>query len=540
MEQQQSPNSLAEKADIIKSEKDKGNVIVVSEEARWATGEEHKLGIFKALSTYPKIIMWCMFLCLPIIGIQYDQTVMGAYYALPAFQQRYGRFVGGKWVIEAKWQTAISMAGYLGQVFGALSVAAYPLDRFGPRRTLSAAVLGIIGCIFIQFFAQSIQLLYVGELLQGLISGSFIVICVSYASELAPLPLRGILSSYANLCAVMGQFIGTGVTFALQSRLDQWAYRIPFAVQWWWCVLYFMFIWFAPESPYWLVRKDREEEAVQVLTRLSGRSDPEQDARNRVTLIRETNLIEKELSESATFIDCFRGANLRRTEICVVAYIIQIWGGGAFQGYSTLFFELAGLPSKNAFALSLGTKAFAFTGTVLSWFVLWRVGRRTLYCSGEVLLTVFLFVIGILDVIPHYSSHAGLQYSQAVMLFLFSFVYDFTIGPVEYVLLGEISSTRLRGKTIAVALAIKAVFGIVNSVSMPYMMNSDHAHWRGKAGFLFGGLNLLFTLWAFMRIPETKGRTFEEIDLLFEMGVKAKDFKKYVSDADFKRSNAGV
>jgi hypothetical protein len=81
-------------------------------------------------------------------------------------------------------------------------------------------------------------------------------------------------------------------------------------------------------------------------TKLSGRSDNEQDARNRVLLIRETNRIEKELSQSATFIDCFRGFNLRRTEICVVAYIIQIWGGGAFQGYSTLFFELAGLPSK--------------------------------------------------------------------------------------------------------------------------------------------------------------------------------------------------
>jgi SP family general alpha glucoside:H+ symporter-like MFS transporter len=127
-----------------------------------------------------------------------------------------------------------------------------------------------------------------------------------------------------------------------------------------------MFIWFTPESPYWLVRKDREGDAVRVFTKLSGRSDNEQDARNRVLLIRETNRIEKELSQSATFIDCFRGSNLRRTEICVVAYIIQIWGRGAFQGYSTLFFELAGLPSKNPFALSLGTKAFAFTGTIVS------------------------------------------------------------------------------------------------------------------------------------------------------------------------------
>jgi SP family general alpha glucoside:H+ symporter-like MFS transporter len=531
----QEVDQALEPDDILAAQK--GNIIVVSDETRTATEHEHKLGVLEALRSYPKVVLYCMLLCLPIIGIQYDQTVMGAYYALPAFQQRYGRYVGGKWVVEAQWQSAISMAGYMGQILGALGVAVWPLERFGPKRTLSVAVLGITGCIFIQFFSDSIEVLYVGELLAGLISGSFIVICVSYASELAPLPLRAILSSYANLCAVMGQFLGTGVTFAFQGRLDQWAYRVPFAIQWWWCVLYFVFVWFAPESPYWLVRRDREEDAVKVLASLSRRADAEQDARSKVAMMRETNRLEKELSRSATLADCFRGANLRRTEICVVAYIIQIWGGGAFQGYSTLFFELAGLPSKNSFALSLGTKAFSFVGTIVSWITLARIGRRTLYCYGETLLTVFLFVVGILDVIPNYLQHAGLAYGQAVMLFLFCFVYDCSIGPVEYVLLGEISSTRLRGKTIAVALSIKAVFGITNAVAMPYMMNSDHADWRGKAGFLFGGLNLLFTAWSFMRIPETKGRTFEEIDLLFERGVKAKDFSKFVSDADLEEDD---
>ncbi|KAB5542464.1 general alpha-glucoside permease [Coniochaeta sp. 2T2.1] len=511
-----------------------GKVIQVNEATRHTTEREHKLGVIEAIRTYPKIVLWCMLLCLPIVGIQYDQTVMGAYYALPAFQHRYGRFVGGKWVIQAQWQSAISMAGYLGQILGAIGVAVWPLDRFGPRRTLSAAVACVGGCIFIQFFSPSIQVLFVGELLQGLISGSFIVICVTYASELAPLALRGILSSYANLCAVVGQFVGTGVTFAFQGRLDQWAYRIPFAIQFWWVILFLPLVYWAPESPYWLVRKDRHEEAVKILTQLSRHEDAEQDARERVALMRETDRLEKELSAGATFAECFRGTNLRRTEICVVAYIIQVWGGGSFQGYSTLFFELAGLPSKNAFALSLGTKAFAFTGTVLSWFILSRVGRRTLYCRGEVCLTVLLFLIGILDVAPNYKSRPGLQYGQAVMLFLFSFIYDCSIGPVEYVLLAEISSTRLRSKTIASALAIKAVTGIANSVSMPYMMNSDHANWRGKAGFLFGGFNLIFTVWAYLRVPETKGRTFEEIDLLFEGQVKAKDFSKYVSDADKK------
>lgn len=80
------------------------------------------------------------------------------------------------------------MAVYFGQVVGALGVAAWPMDRFGPRPTLSVAVAAITGCISIQFFSQSIEVLYVGKLLQSLVSGSFIVFRVSYASELAPLP----------------------------------------------------------------------------------------------------------------------------------------------------------------------------------------------------------------------------------------------------------------------------------------------------------------------------------------------------------------
>lgn len=302
-----------------------GNVLVISEETRAITQEEHKLGVLEAARLYPRTVLWAMFLSLPLIGIQYDETVMGAFYALPAFQKRYGRPVGGgDYLVPPQWQAAISMAGYIGQVFGSLGVAAWPLERFGPRRTLSVAVFGVTCCIFIMFFAVSIEMLFVGELIQGIISGSFIVICVSYASELTPLSLRGILTSYANLCAVTGQFIGTGVTFALEGRKDQWAYRIPFAVQWWWCILFFAFIWFTPESPYWLVRRGREEEAVRVLTKLSRRPDAEQDARERVTLIRETDRIEKELSRTATVADCFRGANLRRTEICVVTFIIQV------------------------------------------------------------------------------------------------------------------------------------------------------------------------------------------------------------------------
>ncbi len=65
------------------------------------------------------------------------------------------------------------------------------------------------------------------------------------------------------------------------------------------------------------------------------------------------------------------------------------------------------------------------------------------------------------------------------------------------------------------------------TVAMPYMLNSDEADWRGKAGFLFGAISLVCLVWCFFRIPESRGRTFEELDILFERKVPARKFKDY-------------
>jgi len=62
---------------------------------------------------------------------------------------------------------------------------------------------------------------------------------------------------------------------------------------------------------------------------------------------------------------------------------------------------------------------------------------------------------------------------------------------------------------------------------MPYMLNSDQANWKGKAGFLFGAISLVCCIWCFLRIPESRGRTFEELDILFERKVPARKFKTF-------------
>lgn len=69
--------------------------------------------------------------------------------------------------------------------------------------------------------------------------------------------------------------------------------------------------------------------------------------------------------------------------------------------------------------------------------------------------------------------------------------------------------------------------GIVMAIAIPYMINPDQANLRGKLGFFFGGLAGLCFVWSYFRVPETKGRTYEELDIMFERGVRTRQFKDY-------------
>ena len=90
----------------------------------------------------------------------------------------------------------------------------------------------------------------------------------------------------------------------------------------------------------------------------------------------------------------------------------------------------------------------------------------------------------------------------------------------------------MRSKTIAVATAVQAMVGIVMTVAIPYLINPDEANLRGKLGFFFGGLSAPCLVWCYFRVPEMKGRTYEELDIMFERNVPTKEFGKYKIEQD--------
>jgi hypothetical protein len=89
-------------------------------------------------------------------------------------------------------------------------------------------------------------------------------------------------------------------------------------------------------------------------------------------------------------------------------------------------------------------------------------------------------------------------------MLIWNFIYGSSIGPICFVIICEASATRVRSKTIAVATAVQATFGIVMTVAIPYMINPDQANMRGKLGFFFGGLAGACLVWAYFRVPEFK------------------------------------
>lgn len=426
-----------------------------------------------------------------------------------------------------KWQAGISNAMNVGQIIG-LFINGFISERFGYRKTMLGSLLATTLAIFILFFAPSKPVLLVGELCIGIPLGVFQTLAVTYAAEVCPVVLRAYLTTYVNLCWVIGQILGSAVLRGMLDRTDEWGYRVPFALQWIWPVPIAVGVFLAPESPWWLVRTGQLSEARHALSRLaSSDSSVEFDVDETIAMISHTNELEKEISAGMRYVDCFTGIDLRRTEIACLTWAVQNLCGAGLMAYSTYFYKAAGLPDDQSFNMSLAQYGLGFFGTLFSWVLMTHFGRRRLYVVGLFSLFALLMVVGFISLAPGAarSENAAASWATGSVLLVYTFVYDATVGPVCYSLVSEMPSTRLRNKTIVLARNLYNIFSIVNGVIIPFMLNPTEWNWAGKAGFFWGGLCFCSACWAFFRLPEPKGRTFGELDLLFGAKVPARKFR---------------
>lgn len=502
----------------------------LAEGGRAATAAEHDLNVINAIKLYPKAVFWSVIISMAVVMESYDGSLIGGFYGYPSFQKKYGELFEGGYQIPAPWQVGLGLASTAGVIVGAFANG-YLVTRFGYRRTMLGSYGLMAACIFVPFFSPNIKVLLVGEILCGVPWGIFSTIAVAYASEVCPVVLRAYLASYVNICWVIGGFIGSGVLKGLESKTGEWGYRVPFAVQWVWPVVLSCITFFAPESPWWCVRQGRLEEAEKSVRRLSRETD-DGSVKNIVSMMVHTNQLEREteleLHTGTTYLDCFKGVDLRRTEIACVGYSITTLSGFAIGNYTTYFFEQAGLSDSDAYSFGLGMAGIGFCGTVFSWYLLTLFGRRTLYLVGMSLITLSMFLIGFLSLAP--TSNKGSSWAQSVMLLLFELAFDSTVGPLAYVIAGEVSAVRLRPMTVSLARNTYNIIGIVDGIAAPYILNPTEANWRGHTGFLSGGIAAGCIVWLYFRLPETRNRTFGELDILFRDKVSARKFSSTIVD----------
>jgi MFS transporter, SP family, general alpha glucoside:H+ symporter len=279
---------------------------------------------------------------------------------------------------------------------------------------------------------------------------------------------------------------------------------------------------FSPESPWWLVRHGRLKAASKSLLRLTRKNQPGFNVDETVAMMVHTNEIEKKSLEGTSYIDCFRGTNLRRTEITILVWVTQALCGGPLIGYAAYFFEQAGFDTAKAFELSVGMFALAIVGNVICWILMQRCGRRTLYLWGLAICFCAMMVIGAVSCV---ATSDSTSWTLGSLIIFLTVAFNCTIGPACYSLVSELPSTRLRVKTVVLARVMYNITCIITNILAARMLNPTAWNWKGKTGFFFAGATLLCFVWCYYRLPEPKGLTYLELDILFENNAETKKFK---------------
>ncbi|WOO80959.1 General alpha-glucoside permease [Vanrija pseudolonga] len=489
-----------------------------------ATDKEHAMTLWQGIKLYPKAIMWSMLISSLCAMEGYDVSLVNAF---PPFNRKYGHYTGPEhgYQVSAKWQTSLANGAQCGQILG-LIVNGYFTERYGYRPVIMGCLVFLAAVTTIFFCAPSVQVLLVGEILAGIPWGVFQSIAISYASEVCPVALRGYLTTYGNICWGWGQLIGVGVIMAMFKREDQWAYRIPYGLMWMWYPPLLIGVFFAPESPWWLVRHGKLEEAKKSLSRLtSSKADSNFDLDETIDMMRHTTELEKDITSGSSYLDCFKGTDLRRTEIVCMLWATQNFSGNTFSNYSTYFFEQAGLVGTIGYKFAMGQYAINVVGTIVGWVIMsLGVGRRRLFITGLCGLCVTLLVLGFMGLIPDRKAYDRSMATGSLML-VWATWYQISVGSIAFSLVAEMSTRRLQIKTVSLGRAAYNVAAIICNTLTPRMINPEAWNWKNFAGFFWAGSCALCILYHYFRLPEPTGRTFAELDILFERKVPARKFK---------------
>lgn len=407
--------------------------------------------------------------------------------------------------LQEKFELTAAMKGWaassaiIGCIFGAM-FAGYLSDRYGRKRILilTAFLFGIsaIGSALPANLTQFAIARFVG----GLGVGAASMLSPLYITELAPARVRGMLVSLYQLAIVLGILLIFFVNMLVQSWGNEdwnvelgWRYMmgsetIP-------AVLFFAAMFFVPESPRWLAKENREDDALKVLARINGMEKAREILQDIKATLRE---------ESGTLRELFSGRFRKPIVIGILlALFTQFQGINAIMYYAPEIFKEVGVGRDSAFAQTVVIGIINVLFTFVAIRLVDRLGRKALLLFGGAGMALSLFMVGA-------AFHFGWG-GYIPLVFILSYVACFaaSFGPVPWVILSEIFPIKMRG--LAMSVGTLAVWVAVYFVTQLFPI-------------LVEGIGQAYTFWIFFcvsvfafgfvwkMIPETKEKTLEEIE----------------------------
>ncbi|RSH93089.1 hypothetical protein EHS25_007442 [Saitozyma podzolica] len=482
---------------------------------------EKEVPLRKALRYHWRAMAWSMFLSLALVMDGYDGAVSNAFFGLPSFVNTFGVVVNGKKGVPANWQSALQNVGIPGGFLG-LFLCGWCQERFGSRKTYLGGMCFAILCVFLFVFANSLGMLLAAEAIAACAWAIFNTLTAAYAAEICPIQLRGYSTSFISMCWGMGSFIASGVDRGALNIQGNWGWRMAYAVQWAWPVPLAIAAFFAPESPWWLVRKGRIDDAKKVLNRISMKGyweDRNIDA--YIEVIKHTDVLERAQAKSGSFWEIWKGTNLRRTEIQMGVWACQVFSGTAMTAYAVEFLEDAGMSTTTAFNFGILINGMNLIGCLIDFVLMTRFGRRTLILCGLNVLALMLVLIGVFgSVTPTHATLQGIGACCAVI----NLAYHASVGPLTYTVAAEVPASRLRARSVAWGRASYTIMYNATAQLTPRMVSAVDWNWGAKAAYFWLGGNLGVTIWAFFRLPETRGLSYAEMEILFANRISARKF----------------
>ena len=382
------------------------------------------------------------------------------------------------------------------------------------------------------FLPESVSLMVFFRILGGIAIGMASMNAPMYIAEIAPAEKRGTLVTFYQLAIVIGFFVVFLVTYFIGNGLSEaesiatgwrymfWSELIPAG-------LFLSLLFLVPKSPRWLMVKGKEEEALDVLVSIHG----EEIAKKEFVEIRDSILSEGKSKKVSIFSKSFLPVIIIGT---ILSVLQQFTGINAVLYYGADIFEQAlGFGKEDVLLQQILLATVNLIFTFVAMFTVDKLGRKPLLIIGGFGMLIGFLMMGFTLYFSDYSqlNSAGLPTISptegiisliGVLIFIGSFALS--MGPVVWVILSEIFPNKIRSVAMSIAVAGQWLANYFVSQSFPIIVESDVNKLQIDGGiwnnslpyFLFSGFIVVIILFVWKFIPETKGKTLEEMETLFE------------------------